>query len=165
MDDLQEKLNNLLSDPDSMQKIQQMAASLGVPLDGGTSPPAGSPAEATALTEAEATPSADAAGLGGLLSGLGDMGSLTALLPLLTGGNGGGGPSTGLGDLGSLTALLPLLTGGDGGSGGPDHTPLLKALRPYLQGDRQNRLDDAIQIMGLMKFIPLLGGKKPPDKE
>ena len=40
-----------------------------------------------------------------------------------------------------------------------ENTALLKALRPYLHGDREERLDDAIQMMKMMKLLPLLQGK------
>ena len=55
-----------------------------------------------------------------------------------------------------LLKLAPLL----GGLNKEDeNTALLKALRPYLHGDREKRLDDAIQIMRLMKVLPLIQEK------
>lgn len=38
-------------------------------------------------------------------------------------------------------------------------TVLLKALRPYLHGDREKRLDDAIKILRFIKIMPLLREK------
>ena len=38
------------------------------------------------------------------------------------------------------------------------HTALLKALRPYLQGGREKRLDESIKLLQLMKLLPLLQG-------
>ena len=37
-----------------------------------------------------------------------------------------------------------------------ENTVLLKALRPYLHGDREKRLDDAIKIMQFIRVMPLL---------
>ena len=57
-----------------------------------------------------------------------------------------------------LLKLMPLLSqmGKD-----DQNTALLKALRPYLHGDREKRLDDSVRMMQLLKFLPLLqkGGK------
>ena len=68
-------------------------------------------------------------------------------------------------DISMLAKLAPLI-GGLGGEGESDqHTILLKALRPYVQGDRVKKLDDAIHMMKLAKFLPLLqtlGGKEEP---
>lgn len=61
MDDLNEKISRLLSDPEGMAKIQSMAAALGV---GGDTPPAPPPAPV-----AEQGP---------------DLSALTRLLPLLS---------------------------------------------------------------------------------
>ena len=51
-----------------------------------------------------------------------------------------------------------------------ENTTLLKALRPYLQSERQQRLDETIKIMHMLKLLPLLGGgglpglgKDPPS--
>ena len=87
---------------------------------------------------------------------------LSALLAGLTGGQTGvsgekpaGGQGSGL-DLSMLAKLAPLLSG----MGQEDeNTALLRALRPYLHGDREKRLDDAIQIMKFMRVMPLLQEK------
>ncbi len=61
-------------------------------------------------------------------------------------------------ELDGLLKLMPLLSqmGKD-----DENTTLLKALRPYLHGDREKRLDDSVRMMQLLKFLPLLqkGGK------
>ena len=62
----------------------------------------------------------------------------------------------GLPDMSVLLKLAPLL----GGLNKEDeNTALLKALRPYLHGDREKRLDDAIQIMRLRKVLPRIQEK------
>lgn len=62
-------------------------------------------------------------------------------------------PTEGLPDLSGLLQLAPLLT-----SMGQDdqNTALLKALRPYLHGGREKRLDESVKLMQLLKFLPLL---------
>ena len=55
-----------------------------------------------------------------------------------------------------LTGLLPLVSGL---TQDDDSTALLRALRPYMHGGREKRLDDAIRLMQLLKFVPLLQGK------
>ncbi len=157
MDDLAQKLNDLLSSPDSMQKIQDAMAALGV--SGG---------------EAEDTEAAQEEDSSGGLSL--DSGTISSLLSALTGGSDasepapapakksarGGNPtvklakkedSGGMPDLSILMKLAPLMTSLNRDD---EDTILLKALRPYLHGDREKRLDDAIKIMRFIKFIPLL---------
>ncbi len=37
-----------------------------------------------------------------------------------------------------------------------DDTALLKALRPYLHGEREKKLEEAIRLMELSKLLPLI---------
>ncbi len=64
-------------------------------------------------------------------------------------------PSTpsGLSDLSMLTKLAPLM-----GAFGKDDddTRLLQALRPYLHGEREQRLDETMRMLRLTKLLPLL---------
>ncbi|MBR0447792.1 MAG: hypothetical protein IIX28_04945 [Clostridia bacterium] len=101
MDDLNEKLERLLSDPEGIAKIQAAMSALG----GG---------EATA--PAPPPPSA-----------MPDMTALTKLMPLIS-------------NLGAES----------------DDTRLLGALRPYLHGQRVERLDESMRLLQLIKLIPLL---------
>lgn len=148
MDDLTQKLNDLLSSPDSMQKIQSALAALGA--DSGEDE-----------EEEEQTPT--------LADQLPDSETLSSLLSAFASGQGGapakkdkmvarhrkdsGGSMP---DLSMLTKLLPLMASMNRDD---DDTNLLKALRPYLKGDREKRLDDAIKILRLMKLMPLLQDK------
>ena len=59
-----------------------------------------------------------------------------------------GGP-----DLTALTRLLPLVSGL--GQDNED-TRLLQALRPYLHGPREQRLDEALQLLRLLRLLPIL---------
>ncbi len=62
-----------------------------------------------------------------------------------------------------MQAMLSSMTG-DSGSPSPspptspvtDDTALLKALRPYLHGEREKKLDEAIKLMELSRLLPLL---------
>ncbi len=60
------------------------------------------------------------------------------------------------GMLAGLLNLAPLL-----GSLGQDdrHTALLKALRPYLHGGREKRLDESVKLLQILKLLPLLQQK------
>ncbi len=59
----------------------------------------------------------------------------------------------GLPDLGLLTKLAPLM---GAFSKEDDDTRLLQALRPYLHGEREQRLDDTMKMLRLTKLLPLL---------
>lgn len=113
-DELSKKLDNLLSSPDGMEKIQSMMSALGISPEVLNAPP----------LEAEPAPTA---------------------MPAMT-------------ELDGLLKLMPLLSqmGKD-----DQNTTLLKALRPYLHGDREKRLNDSVRMMQLIKFLPFLqkGGK------
>lgn len=108
MDDLNEKLTQLLTSPEGMAKIQSVMSALG----GGEKPPA-------------AEPSPPPAPSGG--SELPDLAALTKLLPLLSG------------------------MGQDN-----EDTRLLQALRPYLRGEREQRLDETVRLLKMMRLLPLL---------
>lgn len=148
MDDLTQKLNDLLSSPDSMQKIQSALAALGADGDDEDE------AEDSAPTLADQLPDSD---------------TLTSLLSAFASGQAAPSPKkdkmvvrpkkdagSGMPDLSMLTKLMPLMSSMNRDD---DDTNLLKALRPYLRGDREKRLDDAIKILRLMKIMPLLQDK------
>lgn len=59
-------------------------------------------------------------------------------------------------DLGALSALLPLLSSLNKED---ENTALLKALRPYLHGDREKKLDESIKMLQMFRFLPLLKDK------
>ena len=109
--DLSKKLDDLLNSPDSMAKITQAMAALGLP-SLSESPPATRPPSAPAESAASPLP-----------------------------------------DLSALLGMAPLLS-----SLGKDDrdTVLLKALRPYLHGEREKKLDDSVKLMQLLKLLPIL---------
>ncbi len=63
-------------------------------------------------------------------------------------------------DMGMLLKLTPLLAelGKE-----DDTTALFQALRPHLQAERQKKLDEAGQMLRLMKLLPLLSELKGGD--
>ena len=115
MEDLSERVTQLLSSPEGMQKIQSMMSALGGTL------PQEPPPTPTPPTPA---PSAD----GGV-----DLTAISKILPLL----------------GNLNQEN-------------EDTRLLAALRPYLHGQRAERLEESMRLMKLMQLLPLLteGGRK-----
>ena len=142
MDDLNQQIQQILSDPQSMQQLQAMAASLG--LGGGSSPTVTTPAVTTQQQAAppQPAPPQNVPDLSGLLASLG----------------GGSAPAPGIGGLspdvlqtvGKLAPLLSQVNRED------DSTRLLRALRPLLGTARQQKLDEAIKILQMMRLFPLL---------
>ncbi len=64
-------------------------------------------------------------------------------------------PGMGFPDLSLIAKMAPLLSGLKQDD---NDTRLLAALRPYLHGRREQRLDDAVQLLKLSKLLPLLQG-------
>jgi hypothetical protein len=138
--ELEEKLENILGNPQAMAQIMSLAQSLnlggsgqppqeqgpGQPQDAqdgeGEAPPAPSPAPPAA------SPGGGGAGLGGLLGALGGL------------------------DSGTLSAAAGLI-GQFTDSGDDRRTALLAALRPYVREERYAKLDKAIQIAKLSRLI------------
>lgn len=131
MAEFDEKLNSILSNPDAMSQIMQLAQSLG----GGGQQPASAPQPPPGQQTGQApawspppppqAPPPPAGGGGDLLSSL----------------LGGGGLDPGL-----LSRLVPLIQelGGDSNA-----RNLLYALRPYLRQDRQEKVERALQLARL----------------
>lgn len=115
MDDLSQKLDQLLGSPDGMKRIEELMAAFGA------APPGEAPVPPAPVPAAAADP------LASLLGNSGDMAPLLKLLPLI----------------GQLQKE-------------DDNADLLRALRPHLKTDRQKRLDEATQMMKLVKLLPLL---------
>ena len=128
MAEVDEKLNSILSNPDAMSQIMQLAQSLGGDGQSAAPPPPGQPdpqqAPAWGPPPPQQTPP----------SGGGDL--LSSLL-------GGGGLDPGL-----LSRLLPLIQE-LGGQRDSNARNLLYALRPYLRSDRQEKVERALQLARL----------------
>lgn len=63
-------------------------------------------------------------------------------------------PDTGF-DLSMILKLMPVI---ESLSKPDDNAALLYALRPHLQHERQKKLDEAANMMKLMKMLPLIKG-------
>ncbi len=71
-------------------------------------------------------------------------------------------PATGnLPDMTMLAKLAPLVSSLKQDD---NDTRLLAALKPYLHGAREQRLDEAMQLLKLSKLLPLLQGSLGGDK-
>lgn len=139
MDDLSQQLNQILSDPQSMQQIQGMMSALGL---GGNSGNQTAPAPQPA--PAEVQPAAPQSG-GFDPSMLGSLGKASPPPEPA----GGATPEL----LQTVTRLAPLLSQVNRED---DSTRLLRALRPLLSAQRQKKLDEAIKILQMMRLLPLL---------
>ena len=132
MAEFDEKLNSILSNPDAMSQIMQLAQSLGGN-GGGTQqsasapPPQGQPGQQSPAWSPPPQSAPPPAGGGDLLSSL----------------MGGGGLDPGL-----LSRLLPLIQE-LGGQRDSNARNLLYALRPYLRSDRQEKVERALQLAKL----------------
>ncbi len=144
MEDLSQQINNILSDPNSMQQIQNVISSLGLGDSGQQKQQAPAPQPATGNTN---TP--DLSALAGVLGSLGNsqQGQPQNALANL------GGLGNNAQMLGMLTKLAPLLSQVNQED---DSTRLLHALRPLLGADRQKKVDEALRILQMMRLLPLL---------
>lgn len=174
MDDLTDKISQMLSDPETMEQIKGLAGMLGQS-NTQQEPSGGLPASG-----GQGGPSPENSGKGGgpdlsALSGLlsnamdgkkGGGPDLSALTGLLSGADGkkGGGLMGGAGDLlsglsgdtiQSIMRILPMLSEVNKED---DTTRLLNALRPFLGPDRRKKLDESAKMLHMMKLLPLLKG-------
>lgn len=122
MSEWEEKLNTLLSDPDAMAQVMSMAQSLSQQLGG---------------KSGDAQP-ADEAGRAQAQGG----GAQTAGMPDLSALLGGIDPA-------ALQKLLPLLGQLNRPEGG-ETAALLRALRPFLKPERQEKVERAAQLARLL---------------
>lgn len=141
MEDLNQQISQILSDPQSMQQLQSMASALGLTL------PQAEPktAEAPVRANEQQTGGLDPSALAGLLGSLGG-GSPAPAAPAPA-------PAASPELLQAVTKLAPLL---GQVSREDDSTRLLRALRPLLGEARQKKLDEAIKILHMMRLLPLL---------
>lgn len=136
MDDLTGKISDILSNPESMEKLKNLAALFGQSDSGSEE------SEPASKTPESASP----------LNGLGALSSLGALSGL--GGGSGSGMDTDM--LQSIVRIAPLLSQFRQED---DNTRFLRALRPLLGKERQKKLDESIQMMQMLRLLPLLKGQ------
>ena len=138
MGEFEEKLNALLSNPDALSQVMNLAQSLD--LGGGSN--GGPPSE-----NGGAPPSPPSAAGGPGLGNLGDLAGLGNLLGQI--------------DPKLIQRLLPLVGELSGGSGGDERPALLYALRPFLKRERRDKVERAVKAARLIhvgkKFLTSLG--------
>lgn len=155
MDDLSQQINQILSDPQSMKQIQDMMGALGLGGQAG-GPQGNGPQPGSQQVAPQPPPPAQNQSQGGL-----DPSALLGLLgaapqaPANPGnppaGNVLGGISPEM--LQMASRIAPLLSQVNRED---DSTRLLRALRPLLSPYRQQKLDEAVKILHMMRLLPLL---------
>lgn len=128
MSELEDKLNTLLSDPDAMAQVMQLAQSLSGAQNAGGSAPSPPPPD----------PAGEAGG------GIPSAGDVSALLSQLTGGL----------DPQLLARLLPVLRQMDRPESS-ETAALLYALRPFLREKRRDKVARAAQLAKLIHLAKL----------
>lgn len=155
MEDIAAKIADLLGNDDSMKQMAGILSSLG-----------GSPGGDGQAQES----SGGGLDLGSLLGMLGAMGPGAGSGepqepsggPRTPGSEGGGpqGASPGPGEGGGLgldPKMLGLIARAMRMMNEPDpNVELLKALKPYLEGSRRDKVDEAVKVMRLLRLVPLL---------
>ena len=145
MSDFEEKLNAILSNPDALAQVANLAQSLnlsgafgGDGQNGGQGEP---PPPSSSPTASQRSPSGgnpggpDLSGLGGL-GGLGDLAGLSNLLGQID-------PKT-------IQRLLPLVSELTDSGANDERMQLLYALRPFLKPERRDKVERATQAAKLI---------------
>lgn len=176
MSDLEGMINGILSNPDEMKKIMDMAGKI-MNTDGGT------PASQATASVSQTAPSLDSilnqinTNPEGLAKAAETLLGNGGLQSLLGGGNGGGGLQSLLGGaglqgllgggvqklLGSQTiqkligspAVQSLVSGGSNTKN--DKRELFNALKPYLSEERRYKLEKAIVFARVMRYAGVAG--------
>ena len=126
MGEFEEKLNAFLSNPDAMAQVMNLAQSLNLGGEGGTSGGTGE--------DAAPPPPGGGAGGPGDLSGLSGLGDLLGQI-----------------DPKMVQRLLPLLGEAAGGGGNDERMQLLYALRPFLKRERRDKVERAVKVARLIR--------------
>ena len=159
MDDISAAISQVLGDPEKMRQIQSIAASLG--LGGSDDAPASAPAPAAQAPESALNGLLGSLGIGGNApqaaqngsSGSGfDVGGLAGLLRSSNPDSAGGAIPGGF-DMGVLLKLQQAMANI---STNRSNIDLLMALKPRLSEPRAKKVDDAIRVMQVVQFLPLL---------
>ena len=136
MDNMQDIISSVLSNPDAVQKLRSLGKDLGL-MDNSTSdnqPDKNS----TTQHSSQQNPPFDISALSGLLSPQNKSNQNTSLSPEI---------------MSRISSFLPLLSGINQED---DTTALLNSLRPFLSGDKHRRLDEAEKMLRIMRLLPKL---------
>lgn len=129
MDDISSRINQILSDPQSMQQLQTLAQSLGLSAPAETTVPPPSPSGGIDMSQ-----------VGALLSQFG-LGQQQQTTPP---------PSIDMNSILQIQKAMQLFANGN------KNVELLRSLRPLLSERRQKKVDDAVRIMQLIQMLPML---------
>ena len=129
MDDISSRINQILSDPQSMQQLQTLAQSLGLSAPAETAAPPPSPSSGIDMSQ-----------VGTLLSQFG-LGQQQQAPP---------SPSIDMNSILQIQKAMQLFANGN------KNVELLRSLRPLLSERRQKKVDDAVRIMQLIQMLPML---------
>lgn len=136
MDNTQDIISSILSDPDAMSQIKELGKSLGLMPDNTES------LSADTQTPTQATNTAESSFQNqttkNTLSTISD--ALSSLSPNL---------------IGSLSKFLPLISNLNRDD---DSSRLLGALRPFLSPQKQQRLSEAEKMLKIMRLLPMIKG-------
>lgn len=145
MDDISAKLNEILSNPQSMQQIQSMMSSLG----GSESTATQTPQPAQVAQQAQGGGLPDMSMLSSLL---GSMGSQQGAVSTQTEevADSGFDAAQMMSAVSKMAPLMGKMKEED------DSTRLLRSLRPLLSNERQQKLDESLKIMQLMRLMPMM---------
>lgn len=141
MSEFEEKLNSILSNPEAMSQVMNLAQSLNLGGGGGGEPPAGeagnggSPPPSDGAGRGSAAPPSSSSGGTAGLGGLGDLAGLGNLLGQID-------PKV----IQKLLSLVGELTGG----GNDERMQLLYALRPFLKPERRDKVERAAKTAKLI---------------
>lgn len=158
MDDINSKISEILSNPESMQQIQNMMAGLGLGQNGQSQSPQ------PPITPPPANNSGGGIDLSALNSILGSMGGGGAsipspaasqvtppVVPPVAPPQGDVPNMTEM--MGAMTKLAPLMSQMRQED---DTTRLLQALKPLLGHEKRKKIDESIKMLQMMKMLPLL---------
>lgn len=138
MNELEGMINGLMSNPEEMQKIMDIANSI---MGGQNQNGNGGDGGNTQNTNSASTPASGGAP-GGLGSILGNLGNIA--------------PALGK----AASALKSGQSRGNGGGAGGDKAALIEALKPFLSESRRGKLDRAAQMAKVMNMgLGLLGSR------
>lgn len=184
MEDFASQINQLLSSPEGMQQIQNIAAALG--LGGGNGAP---PPPATVAPSAFSAPSPPAGNSGfdvnqimGMLNqlGLNKQNSSPPQPEPVAAQPAAAAPNIDVNQIAGMLSKLGLGAGGNQGctannapaidlnmmmqvqkamqrfAAGNKNVDLLRSLKPHFSEARQKKVDDAIKIMQLINMLPML---------
>lgn len=143
MDNLQDILSSVLSDPDAVQKLRSLGNELGLTSDSRDNTPQNRSGNSSPSSQSGAP--FDLSALTGLLSSSGN--------PSANQSQGLSGSALSPDTMQSLARLMPLFAGLNKED---ETTVLLNSLRPFLSGDKLRRLDEAGKILRVMRILPQL---------